>query len=534
MVTLYAKCNRIFASLFCVLMLLSAFAPSQAAYENTYRNTGNQSVDITSVALTQMGYIDSANGVQDYSKYGSWYGIPNGYWCAMFVSWCADQADISSRILPRFSSCTAGMRTFQSMGRWQNGPHWGGTYTPKTGDLIFYNWSGDNASDHVGIVLYCEDGWLYSVEGNTLANRLDETEAYHPDTPPTAPYVPDIVMVRAHRLNSIYIRGYAVPNYAGTDTSPLSLQGYVDIPRGTSMAAEIQRVLSAGLMAPMSSHTFGPMYGITRGEYVAALAKYLGLETYASDTVPFHDLPSTHPAYDAVMAFRSAGILQGSGSNYVYPDKYITVAEADAILDRVYTLLGKAAPEVSYVGRAKEGYLQRYEVAHALCVLLARGGSPVSASTQVLLDGVSAGLNTLQFSGVNYVTVGGWQQLLSMVPAEESPSLEDSLLEEDGAQPESPSETPTESAEITEMPVEPSETPETPTNTPAEPSESPEPPTETTLTLSLDRDALAACASFSWNGTQWYTLRDLADCSGLSVLWDSATGITQFTPDLTR
>lgn len=400
--------------------MLPILSPSRAVYENTHQNTGNQAADLVSVALSQMGYTDSANGVQEYSKYGDWYGIPTGYWCAMFVSWCADQAGISSRVLPPFSSCTLGMRTFQSMGRWQNGPRLGGTYTPKMGDLVFYDWYGnDNLSNHVGIVLYCEDGWLYTVEGNTLANRLDQPEVYETSTEPVLPYVPDIVMVRAHRLDSIYILGYAVPNYAGAAVSAPPLQGYVDIPLGTEMAPEIQRVVDAGLMAPMSSHTFGPMYGITRGEYVTALANYLGLNSYTSDTTPFLDLPQEHPAYNAVMAFRSAGILTGAG-NYVYPDEYITVAAAQTILDRVYALFGESAPDMSYVGRARDGYLQRYEAAHALCVLMDRARKPLSTSTYVALDCVLTPLDTMQYSGVNYATAEDWQQLLSAALAARS------------------------------------------------------------------------------------------------------------------
>lgn len=463
---------RMVASFLCVVLLLSAIGPSRAAYENTHQNTGNQAADLVSVALTQLGYADGANGVQEYSKYGDWYGIPTGYWCAMFISWCARQAGISASVLPRFSSCTAGMGAFQKMGCWQNGPQWGGTYTPKLGDLVFYNWYGTSGANHVGIVLYCEDGWLYSVEGNTYANRLDRAEAYvsnedHDD----GPYIPDLVIVRAHRLDSIYIRGYAVPRYADSGTPAAPLQGYVDIPAGTDMAPDIQRVLDEGLMEPMSSHTFGPMYGITRGEYISVLANYLELEGYAPDTLPFADLPESHPAYDAVMAFRAAGIVNGTGNNCVEPDQYITVEMADIILERIYGLFGWEPPEVSYAGQPQGGYLQRYEVAHALCVLMDYASKPTFGSNQFLLDEEPILLDTMQYKGINYVTAEAWQQMLSAG----------------------------------------------------------EEPADAGVSLKAPPETADGLPSFSWNGAQWYKLRDLAAGSQISVGWNSQAGLTQLT-----
>lgn len=43
---------------------------------------------VIAVAGNEIGYTEQANS---YTKYGAWYGVPNGDWCAMFVSWCAEQ-----------------------------------------------------------------------------------------------------------------------------------------------------------------------------------------------------------------------------------------------------------------------------------------------------------------------------------------------------------------------------------------------------------------------------------------------------------
>lgn len=42
----------------------------------------------------------------------------------------------------------------------------GDGYTPKAGDLVFFDWSGNGSSQHVGIVDYISGSTVYTVEGN--------------------------------------------------------------------------------------------------------------------------------------------------------------------------------------------------------------------------------------------------------------------------------------------------------------------------------------------------------------------------------
>ena len=62
--------------------------PVSADYENTHINTGNQIEDILAIAETQVGYAEGAN---NETKFGAWYPMNYNPWCAMFVSWCAEQ-----------------------------------------------------------------------------------------------------------------------------------------------------------------------------------------------------------------------------------------------------------------------------------------------------------------------------------------------------------------------------------------------------------------------------------------------------------
>ena len=124
-------------------------------YGRVFTAGGNQA--IVEVALTQIGN-------QGGQPYWSWYGFDSRVeWCACFVSWCADQCGyIESGLVPKFAGCVDGANWFKSNGKWQSR-----TYEPKTGDIIFFDWEGDGTTDHVGIVEKCENGTVYTVEGNS-------------------------------------------------------------------------------------------------------------------------------------------------------------------------------------------------------------------------------------------------------------------------------------------------------------------------------------------------------------------------------
>ena len=108
------------------------------------------------VALTQLGN-------EGGQPYWSWYGFDGRVeWCACFVSWCADQCGyLDSGIVPKFAGCVDGANWFKGNGQWQDR-----NYEPTAGTIIFFDWENDGETDHVGIVEKCENGVVYTVEGN--------------------------------------------------------------------------------------------------------------------------------------------------------------------------------------------------------------------------------------------------------------------------------------------------------------------------------------------------------------------------------
>ena len=124
-------------------------------YGRAFTSGGNQA--IVEVALTQLGN-------EGGQPYWSWYGFGGRVeWCACFASWCADQCGyLESGIIPKFSLCSDGVNWFKGKGQWQDK-----NYEPQAGDLIFFDWGSNGSIDHVGIVEKCENGTVYTVEGNS-------------------------------------------------------------------------------------------------------------------------------------------------------------------------------------------------------------------------------------------------------------------------------------------------------------------------------------------------------------------------------
>ena len=169
-------------SLIAALAISAICLTAGAVYENTHYNTGDQAQDMVGIAQTQVGYSEGDGG---YTKYGDWYGMPNADWCAMFVSWCANQAGVDTGTFQPFALCSAGADWFIANGNF----HYSGDYTPKAGDLIFYSSYGNIY--HVGLVTGSDGYNVYSIEGNY--NEMVSNVSYS--------------------LSYGDILGYATPNY---------------------------------------------------------------------------------------------------------------------------------------------------------------------------------------------------------------------------------------------------------------------------------------------------------------------------------
>ena len=120
---------------------------------------------IVKVALSQVGNVGG-------QPYWSWYGFNSRVeWCACFVSWCFNECGyLDTGTAPKFAGCVSGVEWFRSRGQWADN-----TVEPAPGMIVFFDWNDPNGAsgpqdgeaDHVGIVEKCENGIVYTIEGNS-------------------------------------------------------------------------------------------------------------------------------------------------------------------------------------------------------------------------------------------------------------------------------------------------------------------------------------------------------------------------------
>ena len=196
--------------------------------------TGDNRTDLVAMALSQLGYQEGAAngyfsgevaGSANYVEFsynmgdlGLGYGGSDYPWCASFVSWClyqsrcTDQGTYSS--LGRYHSgdytyiwkeisCSQWVRQLKGAGYFKYSAYEGGSYTPKYGDLVYFQ--NSNGVAHIGICLYVSGGRIYTVEGNTSdASGLEANGGG--------------VYFKNYSLSSSYLYGYGVLPYK-TDSS---------------------------------------------------------------------------------------------------------------------------------------------------------------------------------------------------------------------------------------------------------------------------------------------------------------------------
>lgn len=150
---------------------------------------------IVLVARGEISTGEVSDGSLGGQKYKEWYGMDDD-WCAIFVSWCADQCGyINMDIMPK----TASVDTMKTWYQDREQYHEKDGYEPKMGDIIFFG----NGISHVGIVAEydAESGIVITVEGNT---GISNATPYHTGSQ---------VKQCSYPVTYDKIIGYATPKY---------------------------------------------------------------------------------------------------------------------------------------------------------------------------------------------------------------------------------------------------------------------------------------------------------------------------------
>lgn len=175
-----------------------------------------------SIALAELGYLEKQTpegldekytnaGEENFTKYardldgtlGFYWGSKQGMpWCDVFVDWCFVQAYgahmarklLCQPLLSRGAGCRYSFGYFQEAGRIFQ--------APQPGDQVFFRQNGEIC--HTGLVVAVEDGFVYTVEGNT-----SDTDGIIPNG--------GCVHRKQYPLDYAGIAGYGRPDYTMVD-----------------------------------------------------------------------------------------------------------------------------------------------------------------------------------------------------------------------------------------------------------------------------------------------------------------------------
>lgn len=132
------------------------------------RNPNALKVLTAAKKIVDQGYSEGEN---NDTIFGKWFGLNHQPWCAMFVSWCFDQAGLVKLVAAQgpkgFASCNAGLKWFGKNG--QIVP----IAQAQPGDIVFFNFDDDaSTAEHVGLVYVNqpEKHQMVTFEGNTSAD----------------------------------------------------------------------------------------------------------------------------------------------------------------------------------------------------------------------------------------------------------------------------------------------------------------------------------------------------------------------------
>ncbi|MBE5935180.1 MAG: CHAP domain-containing protein [Lachnospiraceae bacterium] len=166
-------------------------ADKQQQQQQEETGASGQAQRILEVAENEIGTRERSDG---WTKYGQWYNdnIDNGgfakqAWCAMFVSWCADQTGVSRDVIKPYASCWYGLKDLKTRGEYHEASS---GYQPKPGDIFFHQFKS-NGSGHTGLVEKIQDAQICTIEGNT-SNSVDR---------------------RTYPLSTSKMKGYITPKY---------------------------------------------------------------------------------------------------------------------------------------------------------------------------------------------------------------------------------------------------------------------------------------------------------------------------------
>ncbi|SHI54561.1 S-layer homology domain-containing protein [Lutispora thermophila] len=116
----------------------------------------------------------------------------------------------------------------------------------------------------------------------------------------------------------------------------------------------IEAVAAKGILLETADETFSPEANITRGDFIGALIRALGLTAEAHGS--FIDVSVTDPYYEDIKIARALGIAKGVGDDRLDPYSFITRQDMMVLIERALRISGKLEDKM-----ADLTYLDQFE-----------------------------------------------------------------------------------------------------------------------------------------------------------------------------
>ena len=140
---------------------------------------------VLDIARSQLGVKESPAG-SNRQPYGAWFGLNAEPWCAIFVAWVFNRANVPLPI--RTAGVYALRDAFKATGKLYS--------SPQPGDVVLYNFG----SGHCGVVESVQGSNIVTIEGNTGIGSQDNGG----------------MVMRRTRSATFDVFGYGRPDYSNS------------------------------------------------------------------------------------------------------------------------------------------------------------------------------------------------------------------------------------------------------------------------------------------------------------------------------
>ena len=127
---------------------------------------------------------------------------------------------------------------------------------------------------------------------------------------------------------------YRITNHAYEKPFAETGNVFPDVELGRWSAHDIEYMASKQIIYGYTNGEFKPQNNLTRAEFAALIRRFAKLRKSDKEN-PFHDLDTSHWAYEDILALNASGLLEGYEDGTYRAEKEITRAEVMTVVNKI-------------------------------------------------------------------------------------------------------------------------------------------------------------------------------------------------------